>query len=55
MGFFIAVIPWYVGAGIFLFVRHDYRERSGLMACTIAALVLLFAGGVGFHVHMLYH
>ncbi|KAG0564985.1 hypothetical protein M758_8G150400 [Ceratodon purpureus] len=55
MGFFIAVFPWYIGAGIFLFVRHDYRERTGLMACTIAALVLLFVGGVGFHVHMLHH
>ncbi|XP_024402912.1 large ribosomal subunit protein eL20z [Physcomitrium patens] len=55
MGFFIAVFPWYIGAVIFLFVRHDARERTGLLACTIAALVLLFVGGVGFHVHMQHH
>ncbi|KAG0556865.1 hypothetical protein KC19_11G085000 [Ceratodon purpureus] len=54
-GFFFAVFPWVIGAGIFLFLKHDYRERTGLMACTIATLVFLFVGLVGFHVHMLHH
>jgi hypothetical protein len=54
LGFFIAVFPWYIGAGIFLFVKHDARERTGLMACAIAAFVLVFVGGVGFHFHMLH-
>jgi hypothetical protein len=41
MGFFIAVFPWVIGAGIFLFLKHDYRERTGLMACAIAVSALL--------------
>lgn len=43
MGFFIAVFPWYIGAGIFLFVRHDVRERTGLLACTIAVSPVTFS------------
>ncbi|KAG6477104.1 hypothetical protein ZIOFF_066356 [Zingiber officinale] len=36
LGFFLAAIPWYVGAFIMLCVRVDYREKPGLVACTIA-------------------
>ncbi|XP_071740683.1 uncharacterized protein [Rutidosis leptorrhynchoides] len=35
-GFFFGAIPWYIGAFILLFVRVDYREKAGLVACTIA-------------------
>ncbi|XP_043700402.1 uncharacterized protein LOC122651144 [Telopea speciosissima] len=38
-GFFLAAIPWYVGAIILLCVRSvDYREKPGLIACTVANL-----------------
>ncbi|XP_042471681.1 60S ribosomal protein L18a-like protein [Zingiber officinale] len=36
-GFFFASIPWYVGALLLLFVDQDYREKCGLVACSIAA------------------
>ena len=36
VGFFLAAIPWYVGAFILLCVRVDYREKPGYVACTIA-------------------
>ncbi|XP_074588096.1 uncharacterized protein LOC141843998 [Curcuma longa] len=36
-GFFFAAIPWYVGALLLLFVDQDYREKCGLVACSIAA------------------
>ncbi len=36
LGFFGLSVPWYVGAFIFLFQNHDYRERCGLKACTIS-------------------
>uniref|UniRef100_A0A0D9WJS8 60S ribosomal protein L18a-like protein n=1 Tax=Leersia perrieri TaxID=77586 RepID=A0A0D9WJS8_9ORYZ len=36
-GFFLAAIPWYVGAFILICVRvHDYREKPGFVACTVA-------------------
>jgi hypothetical protein len=36
-GFFLAAIPWYVGAFIMICVRvHDQREKPGYVACTIA-------------------
>lgn len=35
-GFFLAAIPWYIGAFILLCVRVDYREKPGLVACTLA-------------------
>ncbi|KAH8959997.1 hypothetical protein BDL97_06G107100 [Sphagnum fallax] len=41
LGFFCLSVPWYVGAFIFLFQNHDYRERCGLKACTISAIVFL--------------
>ena len=36
IGFFLAAIPWYVGALILLCSRIDYREKPGFIACTIA-------------------
>uniref|UniRef100_A0ACD5TDN4 Uncharacterized protein n=1 Tax=Avena sativa TaxID=4498 RepID=A0ACD5TDN4_AVESA len=39
-GFFLAAIPWYIGAFILICVRvHDYREKPGYVACTIAAVI----------------
>ncbi|THU45707.1 hypothetical protein C4D60_Mb02t20830 [Musa balbisiana] len=35
-GFFLASIPWYVGVFILLFVATDYREKPGLVVCTVA-------------------
>ncbi|OVA05910.1 Ribosomal protein L18a [Macleaya cordata] len=43
IGFFLAAIPWYVGAFILLCVRIDYREKPGLIACTIAAVLAAIA------------
>ncbi|CAL5393746.1 unnamed protein product [Camellia sinensis] len=38
IGFFLAAIPWYVGAIILLCVRSvDHREKPGYIACTVAA------------------
>ncbi|XP_020258178.1 60S ribosomal protein L18a-like protein, partial [Asparagus officinalis] len=47
IGFFLAAIPWYVGAFILLCVRVDYREKPGFAACTIAAVVAAVAVIVG--------
>ncbi|XP_044983622.1 60S ribosomal protein L18a-like protein [Hordeum vulgare subsp. vulgare] len=39
-GFFLAAIPWYIGAFILICVRvHDHREKPGYVACTVAAVV----------------
>ncbi|CAO1945456.1 unnamed protein product [Urochloa humidicola] len=44
IGFFLAAIPWYVGAFVLIFVRvHDYREKPGYVACTIAASLAAIA------------
>ncbi|XP_006644489.2 60S ribosomal protein L18a-like protein [Oryza brachyantha] len=44
IGFFLAAIPWYVGAFVLICVRvHDYREKPGYVACTIAALLAAIA------------
>ncbi|XP_038981483.1 60S ribosomal protein L18a-like protein [Phoenix dactylifera] len=43
IGFFLAAIPWYVGAFILLWVRIDYREKPGFIACTIAAILAAIA------------
>ncbi|ONK66698.1 uncharacterized protein A4U43_C06F11040 [Asparagus officinalis] len=43
IGFFLAAIPWYVGAFILLCVRVEYREKPGYVACTIAAIVASIA------------
>ncbi|KAL5997533.1 hypothetical protein ACLOJK_008463 [Asimina triloba] len=39
IGFFLAAIPWYVGALIVLCSRVDYREKPGFIACTIAVSI----------------
>ncbi|CAM6037878.1 unnamed protein product [Sphagnum compactum] len=49
LGFFFIGVPWYVGAFIFCCLTHDYRERSGLAACAIAAIMLFLVGG-GIHI-----
>lgn len=38
-GFFLGAIPWYIGAFLLLCVRMDYREKPGLVACTIGVSV----------------
>ncbi|KAL6999709.1 hypothetical protein U1Q18_000866 [Sarracenia purpurea var. burkii] len=44
IGFFLAAIPWYVGAIMLLCVRSfDYREKPGYIACTIAAVLATIA------------
>nr|CAD1842545.1 unnamed protein product [Ananas comosus var. bracteatus] len=48
IGFFLAAIPWYVGAFILLCVRRvDYREKPGYIACTIAAVLAAIAIIIG--------
>ncbi|KAL9272494.1 Large ribosomal subunit protein eL20z-like protein [Drosera capensis] len=42
-GFFLAFIPWYFGALVLLCERVDYREKPGLVACTIAAILATIA------------
>eukprot|EP01018_Ginkgo_biloba_P010969 Gb_06480 [translate_table: standard] len=42
-GFIFASIPWYVGAFLLFCVRQDYREKPGLVACTIAAILAALA------------
>ncbi|KAK4361325.1 hypothetical protein RND71_020277 [Anisodus tanguticus] len=37
-GFFLGTIPWYVGAFLLLCVRIDYREKPGLIACTLGVV-----------------
>ena len=39
LGFFIASVPWYVGAFVFFCLSYDPRESTGLTACAIAVLV----------------
>jgi len=46
-GFFLGAIPWYIGALILLFARVDYREKPGLVACMIAAILALIAVSFG--------
>ncbi|PIN23446.1 hypothetical protein CDL12_03822 [Handroanthus impetiginosus] len=46
-GFFLGAIPWYIGAFLLLCVRLDYREKPGLIACTIAALLAALAITLG--------
>lgn len=43
IGFFLGGIPWYVGAFIVLFVRVDYREKPGYVACAIASVLAVVA------------
>ncbi|GAB4829355.1 hypothetical protein Ancab_019026 [Ancistrocladus abbreviatus] len=46
-GFFLAAIPWYIGALILLCVRVDYREKPGLVACMIASVLVVIAITLG--------
>ncbi|KAF9588738.1 hypothetical protein IFM89_015175 [Coptis chinensis] len=43
LGFFIAAVPWYIGAVIILCARVDHREKPGYIACTIAAVLATIA------------
>ncbi|BBN06770.1 hypothetical protein MPTK1_3g23780 [Marchantia polymorpha subsp. ruderalis] len=45
---FFCVIPWYIGTAIFFCLKSDPREHTGLLACAIAALICLLAGGSKF-------
>ncbi|GMP71923.1 hypothetical protein CsSME_00030155 [Camellia sinensis var. sinensis] len=47
IGFFLGAIPWYIGAFILLCVRADYREKPGLIACTLAAFLAMIAVSLG--------
>ncbi|XP_072990464.1 large ribosomal subunit protein eL20z-like isoform X1 [Typha latifolia] len=47
IGFFLAAIPWYIGAFILLCARIDYREKPGYTACTIAAILAAIAVVLG--------
>ncbi|MQM16016.1 hypothetical protein Taro_048968 [Colocasia esculenta] len=47
IGFFLAAIPWYAGAFILLCSRVDHREKPGFVACTIAAVLAVFAIIIG--------
>ena len=47
VGFFLGAIPWYIGAFILLCVRVDYREKPGLVACTLAAIIAMIAVTLG--------
>ncbi|KAJ3694483.1 hypothetical protein LUZ60_009963 [Juncus effusus] len=42
-GFFLAAIPWYVGAFMLCVSRVDYREKPGYVACVIAAVIATIA------------
>nr|XP_043622726.1 60S ribosomal protein L18a-like protein [Erigeron canadensis] len=39
LGFFLAAIPWYIGAFILICARYDHREKPGYIACLIAAIL----------------
>ncbi|KAJ3700916.1 hypothetical protein LUZ61_004621 [Rhynchospora tenuis] len=47
LGFFLAAIPWYVGAIMLCFSRVDYREKPGYIGCTIAAVLATIAIVIG--------
>ncbi|XP_057949629.1 large ribosomal subunit protein eL20z-like isoform X1 [Malania oleifera] len=43
IGFFLAAIPWYIGAIVLICARIDYREKPGYIACTVAAVLATLA------------
>ncbi|EYU33349.1 hypothetical protein ABFS82_13G085100 [Erythranthe guttata] len=47
VGFFMGAIPWYIGAFLLLCARLDYREKPGLVACSIAAILAALAVTLG--------
>ncbi|XP_054795649.1 60S ribosomal protein L18a-like protein, partial [Prosopis cineraria] len=46
-GFFLGGIPWYVGTLVLLCVQMDYREKPGLVACTVASIIAVIAVTLG--------
>ncbi|KAK4259230.1 hypothetical protein QN277_005582 [Acacia crassicarpa] len=42
-GFFLGGIPWYAGTLVLLCVQMDYREKPGLVACTVASIIAIIA------------
>ncbi|XP_028767139.1 60S ribosomal protein L18a-like protein [Neltuma alba] len=46
-GFFLGGIPWYVGTILLLCVQMDYREKPGLVACTVASIIAVIAVTLG--------
>ncbi|KAG6405035.1 hypothetical protein SASPL_132615 [Salvia splendens] len=46
-GFFLGAVPWYIGALLLLCVRMDHREKPGLVACTIGAVLAALAVTLG--------
>nr|XP_025621664.1 60S ribosomal protein L18a-like protein [Arachis hypogaea] len=47
LGFFLGGIPWYFGTFLLLCTRVDYREKPGLIACTIVSLIIVIAITLG--------
>uniref|UniRef100_A0A803NXT2 60S ribosomal protein L18a-like protein n=1 Tax=Cannabis sativa TaxID=3483 RepID=A0A803NXT2_CANSA len=44
IGFFIAGLPWYLGAVLYFCSRRmDYREKPGYIACIVAAILATLA------------
>ncbi|KAH7512773.1 hypothetical protein FEM48_Zijuj12G0125800 [Ziziphus jujuba var. spinosa] len=39
IGFFLAAIPWYIGAIILLCARVDHREKPGYIGCVVAVIL----------------
>ncbi|CAI9087949.1 OLC1v1022157C1 [Oldenlandia corymbosa var. corymbosa] len=46
-GFFLGAVPWYIGAFLLMCARLDHREKPGLFACTLAAILALVAISLG--------
>ncbi|KAK7245689.1 hypothetical protein RIF29_40538 [Crotalaria pallida] len=46
-GFFIGGVPWYIGTFILLCIQMDYREKPGLIACTVASFIVIIALTLG--------
>lgn len=40
-GFVLGAVPWYIGAFLLFCVRMDYREKPGLIACTLGVSFFL--------------
>ncbi|XP_078438593.1 large ribosomal subunit protein eL20z-like [Wolffia australiana] len=47
VGFFLAAIPWYIGAFLYFCSAVDRREKAGYVACSIAAALALVAVIIG--------
>ncbi|KAE9594604.1 hypothetical protein Lal_00037447 [Lupinus albus] len=42
-GFILGGVPWYIGTFILLCIQMDYREKPGLIACTVASFIAVIA------------